>query len=60
MVRARLHQRIGACPGAHALACACACARLPADVHTLKWPSDKHKDYNKTLYCFVTVFGLGL
>ena len=29
-------------------------------VVTVKWPSDKHKDQNKTMYCVVTVFGLGL
>jgi dynein light chain Tctex-type 1 len=27
--------------------------------HTVKWPSDKHKDRNRFLYCIVTVFGLG-
>eukprot|EP00753_Platysulcus_tardus_P015667 PLAT5188.1.p1 GENE.PLAT5188.1~~PLAT5188.1.p1 ORF type:complete len:122 (+),score=19.98 PLAT5188.1:69-434(+) len=26
---------------------------------SVKWPSDKHKDVNKSLYCIVTVFGLG-
>lgn len=29
-------------------------------VVTVKWPGDKHKDQNKTLYCLVTVFGTGL
>ncbi len=28
-------------------------------VLTVKWPSDQHKDYNKTLYCIVNVFALG-
>ena len=23
---------------------------------TVKWPSDKHKEYNRYLYCIVTVF----
>jgi len=26
----------------------------------VKWPSDKQKDQNKSLYCIVTVYGLGL
>ena len=35
-----------------------ACER--ADVAVVKWPGDKQKDFNKSLYCIVTVFGTGL
>lgn len=27
--------------------------------HMVKWPSDKHKDHNRTMYCLVTISGLG-
>jgi len=27
---------------------------------TFKWPGDKSKDQNKTMYCIVTVFGVSL
>ncbi|KAF0775819.1 hypothetical protein AaE_000480 [Aphanomyces astaci] len=27
--------------------------------HVVKWPSDKHKEHNRTMYCIVTVGGLG-
>jgi len=29
-------------------------------VVTVKWPGDKQKDQNKSMYCIVTVFGLGM
>lgn len=27
--------------------------------YVVKWPSDKHKDHNRTMYCIVTVSGIG-
>lgn len=32
----------------------------PTELVCVKWPDEKRKDYNKTLYVFVTVYGLGL
>lgn len=26
--------------------------------HVVKWPSDKHKDHNRSMYCVITVGGL--
>ncbi|KAF1328584.1 Dynein light chain-like protein, partial [Globisporangium splendens] len=26
--------------------------------HVVKWPSDKHKDHNRSMHCIVTVEGL--
>jgi hypothetical protein len=26
--------------------------------HVVKWPGDKHKDHNRSMYCVITVSGL--
>jgi len=57
IVTAFIMQKNGA--GVHT-ALSCNWDTVTDGVATIKWPGDKHKDHNKTMYCIVTVFGLGL